>query len=158
MARKHETRTIEGLEVTVQKFRPTRAYHVVAFALKTLGPVLGAVVPTIAAGGLGALLRMSTNELGAALGQLDVAAADALMLELLRETAVIGDRAGKRVQYDLSRGKDEIDEAFDEAGFPALLSAMKFSIEVNFAGFTKSAAALGGAAAAPAQGAATPST
>ncbi len=156
MGRKTQERRIGDLDVAVTQFKPRRAYHVIATMLKTLGPVLGSVVPALAAGGVGALLRMNGAELGAAFAALDVDASDALLVELLRGTSVVGDVNGKRAAFDLSRGGDTIDDAFDDAGLGALFEAVKFVIEVNFAGFTKSAAALAGPAAAPAAG--TPST
>jgi hypothetical protein len=155
MAQKTQQTRIGDLDVAVTQFRPTAAYHVIAFALKTLGPVLGAVVPALAGGGVGALLSMNASTLGAAFAQLDVQAAEALLLELLKRTEVVTERDGRRVKYDLSRGREELDGAFDEAGIGAMFAVAKFAVEVNFAGFTKSAAALG-AGAAP--GVATPST
>ncbi len=152
MARKSETRRIGDLDVTVNQFKPTTAYHVIASAMKTLGPVLGTVVPALAAGGLGALMSMNASSLGAAFATLDVDAADRLLVELLKGTSVLCDRNGKRVQYDLGNGKNAIDDAFEEDGLPGLFGAVKFAVEVNFSGFTKSAAGLEAPAVAPGAG------
>jgi hypothetical protein len=156
MARQTLERRIDDLDVAVTQFKPTDAYHLVAFALKTFGPVLGVVAPSVLSGGLGALLAMDAGALGLAFAQLDIDAADRLRDSLLRGTTLVAERNGKRVQYDLSKGKNEIDDAFEEGGLGAMFGVLKFAVEANFKGFTKSAAALAGAAAAP--GPATPST
>lgn len=127
--RKVETREIEGLKVTTTQLQPRGAFKLAAKLLKYLAPAFGRmkpddpVDPRIVAGLLTDIM----------IG-LDDDALDDFMAKVLACTLVIRpDDNGQLIKCDCSKPID-IDRAF-EGRFGAMMEAIKFAIEVNFADF-----------------------
>jgi hypothetical protein len=143
--RRVETKEIDGISITTEQLRPTRAYRLAWRLVKVLGPVLGQFIPAAAADGasmrdvVGAARKAGPALLGAAFAEIDDdAIAGALTSELLSLTTATLD--GKR--YELAR-EDARDTVFD-GRLPALFRAVWFALEVNFADFFVDASSSGG--------------
>jgi hypothetical protein len=149
--RKTEEREIGALKVTTIQLPATRGSRLRFKLVKLLAPALGAIGGK--AVNFNDLKSMNVVELAPALvalvSQLDDAAHDALLLEMLVCTSVVRDDAGGRpIKFDLT-SKAFIDQAFD-GDADALWTTWMFALEVNLGGFF---AASGG----PAQPGPTPS-
>ncbi len=125
MGRKKETRSIDGLQVTVVQFEAVRGFSVGVKLGKALGPALFLLPGVAPDADAGALIPM----IGEVLERLDNGAGERLMVELLAGTIVETD--GKR--FSLS-GVPEINTAF-EGNLRTMIKVCAFAAEVNFAGF-----------------------
>ena len=144
MSRKQEEREIGGLKVTTIQLPATRGSRLRFKLIKLLAPAAGALRgKSLKYDDLKATdVAELAPALAAMVSQLDEAAHDALLLEMLVCTSVVRDDGnGRPVKFDLT-SKAIVDQAFD-GDVDALWGAWKFALEVNLGGFF---AASGGSA------------
>lgn len=126
---KSDTREIGDLKVTVTQLPPRRAFRLAAKLAKYLAPALA---------GLKADTELSlealTPALGAMMRELEDDDLDRLLSDLFASTSVIvTDAKGQARKHDLVT-PEAIDRAF-EGQLKHMLTAMRFSLEVNFGDF-----------------------
>lgn len=139
-----ESKTIEGLEVTVVKLEPVAAYMLLARVGPVLLPALLASKGVQLTGGIESLAPAAK----AMLDGLTPEAAKAIMLDVFQSTSVIVRSAGEPRRYDLCGGIGEINKAF--AGkFKGMLAALWFAIGVQFADFFAASDLAGSATPTP---------
>ena len=131
--RKTDIRTINGFELTTVQLPSMRGSRLRFRLAKLLAPAAGA----LRGKSLTDLQALDVADIAPAImaiaTQLDDAAHDALMLELLICTSVVVDGPSGKVKYDLTKAA-AIDQAFG-SDVDALWAAAKTSLEVNLGGF-----------------------
>lgn len=128
MSLKTESRVIEGLSITCTQMPAMRSYSVFARLGKVLGPAIGALAGVDTEGGVE---NMDAQELAPALSALLGGLVDdePLALALLQGMSVNANGA-----EILITDAAKVDLAFS-GNFKAMLLALKFSLEVNYADF-----------------------
>lgn len=150
MSRLTQTRTIDGLEVTVVQFAATRALPLLGQITAIVGPAIGALAPMLAGDGLAGLGKRRVEDLAPALAALGAGLDGGGMMRLatgiLAGTTVIAHGPNGPMKYDLSGGPSAIDACF-EGRLLSLFKVAAFALEHNFSGFFPAAGQPSGAAA-----------
>jgi len=136
-----ETRTIDGLEVTVYQLPVMKSLDLANALIRIVGPALAGLAglwPSKSAGGVGeGLAKINAGALAPVVDQLfarlTVDEQRSLIGQLLAPVSVIVEREGKKKRYDLANGGD-IDFAFLGKRM-SLFKVLRFSLEVNFSDF-----------------------
>ena len=123
--------TIDGLQFRVIPFAAYHALGLLAKLAKSLGPALSSL----------SALDQDTDvrELGPtlrhALASLDPAEAQALALELFKQTSVLIDDGGRALRRIELTSQQKVDQVFN-GRLKTLFKTLGFAMRVNFASFT----------------------